>query len=216
MKQNLDLQRPRLLTDVVGERLREAIVNGDLKLGEQVSEAQLAQRMGVSKTPVREALLHLKAEGLVEIHPQRGTFVFRLSASEVAHLCHFRAMIEVAALCEGMQEHRADLLKRLTQCVKEMKAAERTKDLKALAQIDMSFHWSFIESCDNHYLRSGYELLRYQLIALRHRSPISNAVPSHQILVDAIVDDDIDAACALLREHVLENEPRYRTACDGV
>lgn len=216
MKQNLDLQRPKLLTDVVGERLREAIVNADLKLGEQVSEAQLAQRMGVSKTPVREALLRLKAEGLVEIHPQRGTFVFLLSASEVAHLCHFRAMIEVEALREGMQERRADLLKRVTQCVKEMKAAERAKDLKALAKIDMSFHWSFLESCDNHYLRSGYELLRYQLIALRHRSPISNAVPSHQILVDAIGDSDIDAACALLREHVLENEPRYRAACDGV
>jgi DNA-binding GntR family transcriptional regulator len=215
MKQKLNLERPRLLTDVVGERLRDAIVNGDLKLGEQVSEAQLAKRMGVSKTPVREALLHLKAQGLVEIHPQRGTVVFQLSANEVAHLCHFRAMIEVEALREGMSEHRGELLKRLMQCIKEMKVAEKKKDLIALAQIDMVFHGSFLQLCDNDYLRSGYDLLRYQLIALRHRSPINNAVSSHQLLVEAIGDGDIGVACSLLREHVLENEPRYLAACQA-
>jgi DNA-binding GntR family transcriptional regulator len=209
----LKLQRPRLLTEVVAERLREAIVNGDIKLGEQVSEAQLAQRMGVSKTPVREALLRLKSEGLVQIHPQRGTFVFQLSPQEVTHLCHFRAMVEMAALRESMAQDRPALLKRMVQCVKAMRPAERAKDLPALARIDMDFHAGFFESCDNQYLKSGYELLRYQLNALRHRSPITNAVSSHQVLVDAVDGGDADAACALLHAHVLENEPRYRAAC---
>lgn len=215
MTTNLDLKRPRLLTEVVGERLREAIIQGDLKLGEQVSEAQLALRMGVSKTPVREALLRLKTEGLVEIHPQRGTFVFRLSASEVAHLCRFRAMVETEALREAMGNQQAALTKRLSGYVKEMKAAERTKDLAALARVDMEFHWAFLALCDNDYLRASYELLRYQLIALRHRSPITNAVPSHQILVEAVAGGNANEAVALLREHVLENEPRYLAACDG-
>ncbi|MBU7574067.1 MAG: GntR family transcriptional regulator [Hydrogenophaga sp.] len=213
MNTTLELQRPRLLTDVVAERLREAIVNGDLKLGEQVSEAQLAQRMGVSKTPVREALLRLKSEGLVEIHPQRGTFVFTLSPQELSHLLKFRAMVETEALREAMQSHPRELLQRMAQCVKEMKTAERAKDLPALARIDMNFHWAFFENCDNHYLRASYELLRYQLTALRHRSPISNAVSSHQVLVDAVEDQDTEKASTLLHGHVLENEPRYLLAC---
>jgi hypothetical protein len=69
------------------------------------------------------------------------------------------------------------------------------------------------ESCSSHYVREAYKLMRYQLIALRYRSPISNAVSSHQILVDAIGDGDCDVACAELREHVLENEARYWAAC---
>lgn len=215
MNTALELQRPRLLTDVVAERLREAIVNGDLKLGEQVSEAQLAQRMGVSKTPVREALLRLKSEGLVEIHPQRGTFVFTLSPQELSHLLQFRAMVETEALREAMDANRAGLLKAMKQCVKEMKAAEAARDLPALARIDMAFHWQFFEHCPSPYVRSGYEVLRSQLTALRHRSPIDNAVKSHQVLVDAVGDGDVDAAGALLREHVLDNEPRYRAACGG-
>jgi DNA-binding GntR family transcriptional regulator len=213
MTQQLELERPRLLTEVVAERLREAIVKGDLKLGEQVSEAQLAQRMGVSKTPVREALLRLKNEGLVEIHPQRGTFVFTLSPQELSHLLQFRAMVETEALREAMQSHPRELLQRMALCVKEMKAAERAKDLPALARIDMSFHQAFFESCDNHYLRASYELLRHQLTALRHRSPITNAVSSHQVLVDAVEDHDAEKASTLLRGHVLENEPRYLLAC---
>lgn len=213
MTTSLRLERPQLLTDRVGERIREAIVCGELKLGEQVSEVQLAQRMSVSKTPVREALLRLKGEGLVEIHPQRGTFVFRLDPDQVGQLCRYRAMIETTALREAMQERAAVLAAEMTQLVGEMKKAERARDLPALARIDMAFHALFLAHCPNPYLRAGYEVIRSQLFALRYRSPISNAVKSHQVLVDAVLAGDADRASDLLREHVLENEPRYRLAC---
>ncbi len=169
----LRLVRPQLLTDRVGERIREAIVRGELKLGEQVSEVQLAQRMSVSKTPVREALLRLKNEGLVEIHPQRGTFVFRLEPDEVGQLCRYRAMVEAAALSEAMIAHPSTLATDMARCVGEMKKAERARDLPALAQIDMAFHALFFTHCPNPYLRAGYEVIRSQLVALRYRSPIT-------------------------------------------
>jgi DNA-binding GntR family transcriptional regulator len=207
------LERPQLLTDLAVERIRSAIVNGELGLGAQVSEAQLAQQLGVSKTPVREALLRLKSEGLVEIHPQRGSFVFRLEPDEVAQLCRYRAMVETAALREAVVANAPALLKQMARCVTEMKAAEKARDLKALARIDMDFHGQFLAFCPNGYLQSGYEVIRSQLTALRYRSPIANAVKSHQVLVNAVAGGDVDAACALLVEHVLENEPRYRVAC---
>jgi DNA-binding GntR family transcriptional regulator len=188
MSRQLDLERPRLLTEVVGERIREAIVQGDLKLGEQVSEAQLAARMGVSKTPVREALVRLQSQGLVQIHPQRGTYVFRLN-------------------------DRQRLVKSWKQSVKEMKTAEVAQDLPGLARIDMAFHFQLFDACSNQYVCSAYELLRSQLTALRYRAPIANAVKSHQVLIDAVGDGDEQHACALLTEHILDNEPRYRAAC---
>lgn len=215
MSPPLRLERPQLLTDLVGERIREAIVRGELKLGEQVSEAQLAQRMDVSKTPVREALLRLKSDGLVEVHPQRGTYVFRLDPDQVGQLCRYRAMVETAALREAMDADAPALAADMARLVAEMKKAERARDLQALARIDMDFHWLFFSHCPNGYLRSGYEVIRSQLVALRYRSPITNAVSSHQVLVDAVASGRADKACALLHEHVLENEPRYRAACGG-
>lgn len=214
MNAPLQLQRPQLLTEVARERIRDAIVDGELKLGEQMSEAQLAHRMGISKTPVREALLRLQGDGLVEVHPQRGTFVFRLDAAQVGRLCRYRAMLECAALREAMAERPRELLGQMARCVAEMKKAERARDLRALARIDMDLHWQFISHCPNTYLAEGYEVVRWQLAALRHRSPIANAVSSHQVLVDAVEDGNADEACALLQGHVLENEQRYIAAND--
>ncbi|MBX3601475.1 MAG: GntR family transcriptional regulator [Rubrivivax sp.] len=215
MTEPLRLERPQLLTELACERIREAIVSGELQLGAQVSEAQLAARLGVSKTPVREALLRLKNDGLVEIHPQRGTFVFRLTPAQVGQLCSYRAMVETAALREAFAADAAGLQREWSRCVAEMRKAERARDLRALARIDMDFHWQLFAHCRDEYLCAGYEVVRSQLVALRHRSPIANAVASHQVLVDALAAGDVERAGALLREHVLENEPRYRAACGG-
>jgi DNA-binding GntR family transcriptional regulator len=209
----LRLERPQLLTELAYQRIREAVVAGELKLGEQVSEAQLAAGMGVSKTPVREALLRLKVEGLVDISPQRGTFVFALGPDQVAQLCRYRAMVEAEALREAAATAPRALVAAMARRVAEMRKAERAKDASALARIDMDFHWQFFAHSPNAYLRAGYEVIRGQLVALRHRSPITNAVASHRVLVQAVDGGDIEHACALLREHVLENEPRYRAAC---
>lgn len=213
MSRQLDLDRPRLLTEVVGERIREAIVQGDLKLGEQVSEAQLAARMNVSKTPVREALVRLQSQGLVQIHPQRGTYVFRLTPEEVTHLCRFRVLVETEAFRDALNNHKNSLIQGWRQCIKEMQAAEDAQDLAGLARIDMAFHFQLFDNCSNQYVRSAYDLLRSQLTALRYRAPIANAVNSHQVLIDAAGDGDEQHACALLTEHILDNEPRYRAAC---
>lgn len=213
MNAPLRLERPQSLTDLAFERIREAIVTGDLKLGEQVSEVQLAQSMGISKTPVREALVRLRVEGLVDIQPQRGTVVFKLEPEQVTQLCRFRAMVETAALREAAAADPARLLQAMRGCVAEMGEAEAAGDVDRLSRIDMDFHYQFIACCPNGYLRGAYELIRYQLIALRFRAPIPNCLDSHQVLVDAVEGGDIEQACALLREHVFDNEERYRAAC---
>src|SRR5579871_787706 len=105
------MERPKSLTAIAKENIRHAIVAGELAFGSQLSESALALRMGVSKTPVREALLQLKLEGLVDIQPQSGTFVFSPTEDEVRDICRFREIVELSALELAMQ---ADPL-RLTQ-----------------------------------------------------------------------------------------------------
>ena len=209
------LERPQLLAELAEQSIRDAIVDGGLKLGEQVSEAQLALQLGVSKTPGREARLRLSRDGLVDVHPQRGTFVFRLTPDQVTQLCRYRAMVEVDALREAVASEPRALVEAMARCVAQMRRAERARDARALARIDMDFHWQFFAHTPNIYLRAGYEVIRYQLVALRHRCPITDAVGAHQVLVDAVAGGDLEAACRLLRQHVRDNEPRYRTACEG-
>jgi DNA-binding GntR family transcriptional regulator len=214
MNAPLRLQRPQLLTELACERIRAAIVDGEFALGEQMSEAQLALRLGVSKTPVREALMRLRADGLVEVHPQRGSFVFRLDPERIGQLCRYRATIETAALRESMADgHGGVIADTLERLVAAMQVAEQERDLKALARLDMEFHWQFFARCPNPYLRAGYEVIRWQLVAMRHRAPIDNAVSSHRVLLDAVAAGSVEPACALLADHVLENEPRYSAAC---
>ena len=98
----------------------------------------------------------------------------------------FRAMIEMAALREAAATQRERLLEKLQGLMKEFAVAEKAGDLPALARIDMAFHYQFLACCENGYLRAAYELIRYQLLALRHRSPIGRCVDNHQALCDAI------------------------------
>ena len=167
----------------------------------------------VSRTPVVNALKLLENDGLVEIHPQRGTFVFRLDAAQVGQLCRYRATIEIAALREAAASQAPRLVRAMAKIVTAMRAAERARDPKALARLDMDFHWQLFAHCGNPYLLAGYEVIRSQLVAMRHRAPIANAVASHQVLVDAVKAGQVERACALLVEHVLENEARYTAVC---
>lgn len=213
MSKQKPLKRPQSLTELAIERIRSQIISGQIDLGEQFSEAQLAAQMQVSKTPIREALVQLKVEGLVEIHPQRGSFVFELNEEQVRHLCTFRSMIETAALREAMLRETSELIAELKAFVLEMKKAEKEKAFQDLAALDMSFHYTLLKHSHNDYLKSAYDLVWYQLSALRHRSPISNAVDSHTLLIEAIENGNSARACKLLAEHIGENEPRYLKAC---
>src|SRR4051812_29058528 len=92
------VERPRSLAQLVVDQIRDLIVTGQLHLGEQLSENHLAERLGVSRTPVREAFMRLAVERLVEVRPQRGTFVFACGPGEFREICELRAILEAGAL----------------------------------------------------------------------------------------------------------------------
>lgn len=213
----LRLERPQLLTELALERIRTAIVEGQIKLGEQVSEAQLAQQMGVSKTPVREALARLSRDGLVQIHPQRGTFVFSLSPREVEEICRFREFVEVAALQLAIAHDRAALVTALEANVKRMAGAHRARDWAAMPLLDQAFHQAIVDGCDNAYFQQAYQAIASKISALRARLPAENervghCQDNHAAIVALVRDATPRKACDALGAHIRDTLSSYLEA----
>jgi DNA-binding GntR family transcriptional regulator len=211
------LSRPQSLTDLAVERIRTAIVEGRLAFGEQISESALAARLGISKTPVREALLRLKLDGLVEIHPQRGTFVFRLDQTAVAEICRYRELVESEALAEAMAHNRSTLVARLDANVRQMADAHSTGELRRLPVLDAEFHRAIVDACGNAHLRAAYGLVEHKIQALRWRLPENNAQiehcqDNHAIIVSQVRDGDVMQAQATLRRHIRDTLDAYLEA----
>ena len=138
------IERPESLTAVVLRHLREGIVNGDIALGQPLYERKLAEELGVSKTPVREALAQLRMEGLVHVLPQKGAFVFSLSASEVEQICELRETLENAALDYALTRNPKSLIGAVSAAVATMDAAKAAgmelqfQDLDELAEFALA------------------------------------------------------------------------------
>src|SRR4029450_855801 len=112
-------QEAKSLADLVVQELRTRILDGRLRLGESLSENTVAADLGISKTPGREGLLRLKMDRLVDVLPQRGSYVFQLSAEEVGMVSELREVLEIAAAAAAMQRNRQELAQRLRVLVQE-------------------------------------------------------------------------------------------------
>ncbi len=209
------------LTERALESIRTRIVEGELSLGEAVTESALAAELSMSKTPVREALLQLKREGLVEVQPKRGSFVFRLGGDEVRQISDFRCLLEREALVGSMAHSWGQLVDRLEPCVAAMTEAIRSGDLPAYRRLDAEFHSSIILYCGNLFLIEAYRQIGFRIQALRTRLSVrpENNVRTqeeHETIVAAIVARNRPEAVRLLTDHIEGMRDLYvETVLDG-
>lgn len=214
------IERPKSLTDIAVERIRAAIVEGKLGLGGQISEAALALELGISKTPVREALLRLKADGLVDIHPQRGTYVFSVGSEDVLQICRFREILEAAALGEALAADRKGLIAALEQNLRTMKEAQRAGVAGAVPALDAEFHGIIMQRSCNTYLRDAYRLVEHKINALRWRLPVNSeqiehCQSNHAIIVKQIREGRLGQAQTILKRHIRDTQDAYLQAGGG-
>lgn len=201
------LQRPKSLTALAVDEIRARIVRGELGLGAPLSENALALELGVSKTPIREALLQLKMEGLVSIQPQRGSFVFDMSVDEIRQLGELRETLEVTALRRAVARNRTALVADLAAVAEGMAKAVADVDAGSYRVLDAEYHRALFEHSGNRYLADCYAGLAFRIQALRARlcsDPALNAVSlaDHRRLRDLIAAGDDQAAEALLVAHM--------------
>lgn len=211
------LTRPKSLTDLAHDSLRQLIVSGELPMGAQLSEATLAAQLGISKTPVREALLRLRVDGLIDIQPQRGTFVFSLTPRQVQEICVFREAIEVTAVKLAMEGRRADLVKALQANVREMALARKARDFKAFSHLDEAFHQTIVDHCDNAYLQQAHHLIASKISALRARLPedneqVDHCRQTHATIVGLMRDGRVAPTQRALALHIRDTLQSYRAA----
>lgn len=208
------LARPRPLSEMVADQIRELIVTGRLALGEQLSEGALAEQLGVSRTPVREAFLKLETENMVEVRPQRGTFVFYYDADQLRDIGELRGVLEMSALRIALARNRARLIERLDKVASESEAAGT--DAVGYQVFDAAFHETLIEATDNRELIEAYDRISGRVRAIRYRfthSPaqVARSQRDHRMIVDALKQGRDDDAVKKLGQHVYSGYELFLT-----
>jgi DNA-binding GntR family transcriptional regulator len=201
--------------DALRDQLEQDIVTGVLRPGERLDEQSLAARFGVSRTPIREALMQLATVGLVTLHQRRGAFVASLSLKDIIE--RFEVMAAFEGACAALaarritDEERGELLEAHEACTRE--AAEGGSD--AYYYANERFHSVIYEACHNTFLAEQAQQLRgrlkpYRRLQLRARSRVANSLAEHQEIVDAILAGDGSKAEQLLKDHILIQGERLR------
>lgn len=201
----LDTYKP--LREVVFESLREAIIQGILKPGERLMEIQLAEEMGVSRTPVREAIRKLELEGFVVMVPRKGAYVARISLKDIADVFEIRASLEALAAGLAAERITAEELEELERCVVQTSEMAEKESLDNVVQIDTNFHDLIYKASRNQRLTQIISLLREQIqrfrsISLAHPGRSHEALEEHKHLVEAIADRNVELAQRLALQHI--------------
>lgn len=212
------INHPKTLVEVTVNRIRDAIVSGELALGSKLSEQRLSDVLGVSRSPIHDALAVLQSEGLVNISPKRGSFVFSPDLRNVDELCELRAVLESAAIRMGIDRNGTALIRQLEKAIEVMQNKLALGDAHGYTVGDQQFHKAIIDSCDNRSMIRAYHQTISPVKALRtHLFTIMNArldesMSEHIGIFNACRSRDAAVASALLEEHVGHLVIAFRTA----
>ncbi len=200
------------LREVVFQTLRQAILKGELKPGERLMEVALAERLGVSRTPIREAMRKLELEGLVVMVPRKGAQVASITEKDLTDVLEVRITLENFAIekaCSRMTEEEMD---RLWLASKQFEKAIQEGDLVRIAEADQSFHEIIYQASDNARLiqvlnNMREQIYRYRLEYLKDEMSREKLLNEHRSLTNAIRSRDAEAAQKVSFQH-LENQRR--------
>lgn len=208
--ENLDRIAPRTLKENVTEILRQSIVDGTLPPGTEFNQAQIAERLGISRGPIRETLGQLEQEGLIETTPFKRVMVTQLSRRYVQELYSVRAQLETMALERFMERMTTADLETLHAIVVDMEKAAKSKKTTRLLELDLAFHEHLMRVADHHLAYRLWKVLKVgvrRCLYVRHKiyTFLDEVVGSHPALVTAIETHDKPRAVQLLYDHIIES-----------
>jgi DNA-binding GntR family transcriptional regulator len=204
---NFDLQNHRPLREIVYEELKRQILVGEIAPGTRMMEVELADVMGVSRTPVREAIRKLEKEGLVTIEPRKGAYASNISIKDMVDVLEVRQGLEgmAAAIASGKitERQKADLL----NVVEKYKAAVESANIEEIIKYDEEFHSMIISISGNKTLMQVFSTV--QELALRFRyiyyddfNRYESMPKEHQLIEEAIMSGDAEKARVAAGDHV--------------
>lgn len=195
------------LRDVVFNTLRQAILRGELKPGERLMEIQLANKLGVSRTPIREAIRKLELEGLVLMIPRKGAEVADIKEKNLRDVLEVRSALETLSVrlaCERITDEQIAELKR---AAKEFKHTLKSGDITKIAEADVKFHDVIYEATENKKLiqllnNLREQMYRYRVEYLKNESAHAKLLKEHEEIISKIENKETQAAIASVCQHI--------------
>ena len=202
--------KPTTLKANVTEMLRQLIIDGTLAPGTEFNQAQIAEQLGVSRGPIREALGQLEQEGLLQIVPYKGVIVTPLTRKYVEELYSVRTALELLALERCVERMVEADFEQLDAIVDQMRAAAQDGDLSRLVDIDLRFHEFLLECADHELVLKLWHVLEVGIKRCLHTRHViytflDEVVGSHPTLVTALRDRNLVWAVQIMSDHIAES-----------
>ena len=208
------------LRDVVFNTLRQAILRGELQPGERLLEIHLADKLGVSRTPIREAIRKLELEGLVLMIPRKGAVVAEITEKSLRDVLEVRRALEELAMKLACEKILDEEIKELKVAAKEFEDALKTGDVTVYAEADVKFHDIIYRTTDNQRLiqllyNLREQMYRYRVEYLKRDDSHDTLLAEHQYIIETLekrnADEAIKAICAHIDNQVTAVADTIRT-----
>lgn len=205
----IDSYRP--LRETVCEALREAIKHGVLEPGERLMEVQLAEELGISRTPVREAIRKLEQEGYVIMIPRRGTYVSNVSVRDVKEIFEIRSALESLSTGLATMRIEPEELDRLRALLTEIEGHIQRHDIDQIVATDIEFHGLLYQVSRNDRLVAiisnlKEQLARFRTLSMSYPGRLQETLQEHRAMVEAIAAGDVEAARDAAERHMEQAE----------
>lgn len=202
---NLDSYKP--LRELVLDAIREAIINGTLKPRERLMEIQMAEELGVSRTPIREALRKLELEGFIVMVPRKGAYVADVSFKDIADVFEIRAALEGLAAGLAAERITDEELEDMERLLAEKADSIARQDMEQLIEVDTKFHEAIYRASRNDRLTAiinnlREQIQRYRTTSLAYPGRMKQSLDEHRSIVEAIQSRDIQLARQTAQEHI--------------
>ena len=207
----IDMDEFLPLRDVVFNTLRKAILTGQLKPGERLMEVHLANKLGVSRTPIREAIRKLELEGLVIMIPRRGAEVAQITEKSLKDVLEVRRALDVLCIelaCERITEEE---IEELQMACAEFEQATKGKDTSVIAKADVKLHDIIVRATGNQRLQQlvnnlAEQMYRYRFVYIKDDSQHTKLIAEHKEILESILERNKERAASAARIHIDNQE----------
>lgn len=205
----------------VGQLIRQRLATGALRPGDRIVEVDIAHMLGVSRSPVREALSRLELEGVLVSYPNRGRYVAPLASERLQQLVDFRlALEELAVRSFARYAGEGDFLQ-LLGAVRSLRASAKAAEFNSAIQADLAFHRLIVALARNAPLQSAYAALlsEFQLsirLTTQHYGSVEELALEHERLIEALRQRRTEEAVTLMRSHILHGHDQLLAELSGI
>ena len=206
------------LRDVVFNTLRQAILRGELKPGERLMEIQLANKLGVSRTPIREAIRKLELEGLVLMIPRKGAEVADIKEKNLRDVLEVRRALEILAVRLACERITDEQIVELRQAASDFKFTLKNEDITKIAEADVKFHDVIYEATGNKKLiqllnNLREQMYRYRVEYLKNESAYKKLLDEHEEIINKIENRSTQEAIDVVCRHI---DNQVKTVVDTI